>query len=527
MAIYFPQAVMTIRVILEDFGYRSDVRLQKPYTWSVVCKNITVNLNSYREADTFRATIDYKNFPFDPRIIRSCGVQIFLEDRKRIFKENNELDLLVPSEKNIIFQGFADTDKISLSEDSRTVELEGRDFTSLLIDREYLGEPINTSKPLDQVIQELLNQLPQTKVDPSQPGQGLLVENQTGEALPTLADLSGSKDALAGVKNPKKKKSYWDQIQDLVNDSGLIAYVAIDKLVIIKPRNLYSRDRAKVFVYGRNISSLEYERKLGRQKGFNVRVVCLNVEKKELLEAKLPEEGTEEWAKELGIRREPIRLPVQKVGTPPQAAGKSPTTGDHNSPTVATNISGGDAQQEGEVAPYFTFKVKDITSKEQLIKIGEALYEEMGRQQIEGKLATKELRVAQREITPDGLGKILGTYFDATKFRIGAPLEIYVDSGDLSGVNEILNKPPRKPGTKASEPESPKSKEDTLTAFLISRAYAPDVARALAVSMTKFQTPFYTKDISFTIDQEQGFKMDVGFINFIEIPESLRKQGVV
>lgn len=516
MAVYFPQGVMTLRVILEDFQQSSDARLQKVYTWTVKCKRLRVNLNSYREADTFDAEIDYKNFPFDPRIIRACGVSIFMEDKEQIFDTagGNRLDTIVPSPENIIFQGFADTDKIQLTPDTRSVRLEGRDFTSLLIDREYFGEPINNAVPLDVVLRELLDQLPQTKFDAGEPGKGLLIEKQPPDLeIPTLAELTGSKDSMAGQKNPRKKRSYWDMMQELVADAGLIAYVAIDKLVITKPRNLYNKDKAKVFIYGRNVSSLEFERKLGRQKGFNVRVISLNESKKSIIEAKIPEEATEDWCRDIGIKREPISIPTMKAHGPSssKSAATGIATGEANSNTTPTNISGAQGTADNEPAPYFTFRIKDVVDKDHLVSIGEKIFEELGRQQIEGKLTTKEMVVASK--SEGG--------FSAMKFRIGTPIEVTIDQGDIAGVQAIVQRNNPKPKDELQAQQQLTTKQLELARFLRGRGYKSEIADVMSVALTKFQTPFFTKGIEFTIDQESGFEMAIDFINFIEIPQNL------
>jgi len=500
MSVYYPQGVVVLRVLLEDFSTKS-VRLQKPYKWTVVAKQLTVNLNSYLEADTFDCTIDYKNLPFDPRIIRSLGISIHMENKKQIFnlKDGGGLDPITPTKDNIIFQGFADTDSINLDESSRTVKIEGRDFTSLLIDREYLGDPILLTKPVDKIIRDLLDQLPQTKVDANDKGQGLEIEliGLKEDELPTLANLTTSKGPMDGAKNARAKRSYWDKIQEIVNDSGLIAYVAIDKLIITKPRNLYDRAKSKVFVYGRNIKSLEFQRKLGRQKGFNIRVVSLNLKDKKLEEARIPEEASDEWIKDIGVKKEAIRLPVAK------AAGTN-------------NQQQGAVDPIGEVAPYMTFKVnQDISSKEQLVKIGEKIYEELGRQQIEGKLTTLEMKIFSPETKE---------FFEATKFRVGTPIELRIDQGDLEGLNKLL---PPAARNKQREQEAIKSIEQTrrsIVDFLKRRGYVGEkgqIAEAMAEALTRFDTPFYTKAVTFNLSQDNGFSMDIDFINFVEIPKHL------
>lgn len=510
MSVYFPQGIIQIRAILEDFGYNSNVRLQKPHVWTVVARRLRINLNNYKEADTFSAEIDYKNFPFDPRIVRSCGVSIYIEDKKQIFDVagNKALDRIKPGYKNIVFQGFVDSDKIELNQSNRTIRLEGRDFTSLLIDREYFGDPIATTKPLDKIIQDLLNQLTETKTTASEVGLGLTLDNQTGESLPILGGIAGEKEALANVFNGKGKKSYWDVIQDLVSTTGLICYVSLDRLVITKPRNLYDRKKSKVFVYGRNVKSLEYERKLGRQKGFNVQVIGINFGTKELISAKIPEDATEAWAKDIGIKREAIRLPVAKApAADPNSDPKDPSKGALPKPEP----QGAQMTTDKDIAPYLTFRIQNLRNKEHAVEIGEKIFEELGRQQIEGKLSTREMNV----YTPE-----TRELFEATRFRIGTPIEIRIDQGDLEGIpNKLL--PAARDTQQFDNPQQRDSRKKIISARLRQRGYDYQIADALAEALTLFDTPFYVKEVEFELDQENGFSMNLGFINFIEIPKNL------
>jgi len=468
MGIYYPQGAVTLRVILEDFGFSSKAKLQKVHTFTAVAKKITVNLNSYREADTFNCTLDFKNFPFDPRAIRACGVTIHVEDRKQMFKTSNALNLLEPKRESIIFIGFADTDKISMSDEERTVNLEGRDFTSLLLDRPYLGKPIQLTKPLDQVIGELLGELEEAKE--------LSVVNETGEDLPVLAKFGENLSAKkSGAKNGRPNRTYWDHIQKLINQAGLIAYISLDKLVITKPRSLYSDDKPKIFVYGENVKDLEFERKLGRQKGINVRVLSLNFGTKEVIEARIPKEATQEWAKDIGI-------PLKEVTIP----------------QVDTN---GKRVPEGQEkpAPYITFRVRNITNKDELIKVGEKIYEEVGRQQIEGSLTTKEMQICDKN----------NNFFNATQMRIGTPIELDINQGDLKGLPDL-----QKGGNK-------NTKKAAIKKFLIRQCYDDRVADAFSEALVNFDTPFFTQEVEFSLDQETGWQMRINFVNFINLPRSL------
>ncbi len=487
MPVYYPQGVMTLRVALEDFNDKTSARLAKLHVFSVICKSVNVNLNSYREADTFDAEIDFKNFPFDPRAIRSLGVTIHIEDRKKLFKTNNSKNLIDATAESTVFQGFADTDNISLSEDSRTVRLEGRDFTSLLIDREYLGDPVALSKPLDQVLRLLLDQIEETKIEG--PNTGIEIDNQVVDSngnpvavLPTLAQLGADLNSKAGTRNGRPRRTYWDMIQNIVADAGLIAFISLDKLVISSPRTLYNKSKSKIFIFGENLKTLDFERKIGRQKGFNIRVLALVTERKEVIDIKIPEEATDSWINDIGIPKKRIQIPQIK------------TNGE---------------QGEPKDAPFITFRLRNIADKDHLRSVGEKIFEEIGRQQIEGELETSEMvvcEVSDNKARPD--------FFDATKFRVGTPIELDINQGDLQGLPDLRNI------------SNETTRKNRIKKFLIRNCYNTEVATAFAESLSKYDTPFFTKEVSFSLNQDSGFSMRIGFINFIEIPKNLAQREV-
>lgn len=426
-----------------------------------------VSINDYSTADTFELEIDYKNFPFDPRSLRSVGVSIAMQDSKKLFNQDNSLNTLKVTDQNLMFIGFADDESIKFDDTSRSVTLEGRDFTSLLIDRKFLLGTLNLEQPLDQVIQGLLDSLDETRP--------LEIDNRTGSALPVLSSFWGDKGELSGKKNAKDNESYWDVIQDVVARAGLIAYVELDRLVITRPRVLYSNAQPKRFVFGKNLKSLEYKRKLGRRKNFNIVVRSLNLETKEVLEARIPAEATDAWAKETGISNLEIKTPeLDKDGKPLPEDQLKP-------------------------APYMAFRIPNVANKDQLIKIGQETYEEIGRQQIEGSFETSEMRTSwQKE-----QGKSTVEEFDILKLRNGTPVLIEMDQGDLKGLNSIDDVEARR-------------------RFLVSRGYQSKAALALAETLSnpRLNGPLYTKAVSFTMDAQNGFSCSVEFINFIQTASS-------
>lgn len=461
MALYYPQGAVILRVTWEDFGSGAQ-ELQEVQVMPVSCRNLIVERNDYREADTFKARIDYKAFPFDPRCIRSCGVTVCMEDRKKIFQQSNDLALIQPSEDNIIFQGFADEGQVEFDDTTRSVLIEGRDFTSLFIDKKRVDtSPIPLSKPIDEIVQDLINEQESTK--------DIEVENRTGESpLPVLSKLAPDFNPATAVKNQKRKETYWDIIQSILRRVGFVGFIEIDKFIITKPQNIYEKKEIKQFIYGGNVKNLSFKRKLGRAKNYNVKVSSFNPLDKKVESALIPEEAkTEAFTTNFGNTR--ITIPqLDKDGKkiePPKDAD------------------------------FITFLVKDVTNKDQLIKIGESIYEELSRQQIEGELTTYEMEIPEE--TTDGTFPI-----KFSRLRNGTAIKVYLSQSEISEINSGSSKAEK-------------------AAFLVKRGYPSNVANAFAASLNRINTAFYTKSVKFELDQESGFTMDINFINFIDLDSSL------
>jgi hypothetical protein len=472
MGYYYPQAAVTLRILWEDFNFKSDAALQQVYKLPVLAKQIEVTVNDYNQADTFSLEIDYKSFPFDPRTIRSCGVTIHLENTGEIFKDSNALDILTPTADNTIFQGFADEESISFDDTKRTVKLEGRDLTCLFIDQKYSKGTLPLSERIDKVLRALIDDLKAT-----QP-MDLEVRGLEISELPILASFeqSDGDHQLNGRKNIDRDQSYWEVMQDVVARSGLIIFVEIDKVVLTKPRALYSPSSAKVFVYGRNIRNLTMKRKIGRKKNFNVIVRSLDEKNKTVIEAKMPKDGTAEWSKATGIPLGEVKIP--ELGPKGEQI----------------------PQEQWKPAPYISFRVPNIKDRDQLIKTAQEIYEEIGRQQIEGSFETSEMET--NTLNANEVFKLI-------KLRNGTPIQIAINQGDLHGIHDIIvrdrNKQVDEKATIASR-----------AAYLRRRGYDSSVAAALASSMDKFANVFYTKGVKFSLDNDQGFKCTVEFLNFID-----------
>ena len=463
--VFYPQCSMILLVRWEDFGDKQTESLKSVYSLPILARRVTVSINDYTQADTFDAEIDYKNFPFDPRTIRSCGVKIFMQDIGQLYKYTNEIEKIAPDTKNAVFIGFADEESISFDDTKRTVRLEGRDFTSLFIDRKYIKGTLPQEQRVDVVLQSILDELPENRDASSKIVLDNRVKDESGNLieLPVLSAFEGEKDKLSGKRNVGREKTYWDVIQELASHAGLLCYIELDKLVLTKPRNLYDKKQITHFVYGKNLSNLEFKRKLGRRKGFNIIVRSFSEKNKEVITAKIPLEATEEWSKATGISNTENK--VQEVKPDGTAIPEA----------------------EAKPAQYISFLLKNISDKDHLIEVGQEVYEEIGRQQIDGSFETQDMVTA-------GANK---TIFDILKLRNGTPVSIEIDQGDLKGISSLTSKAER-------------------VRFLKNRGYDASIADVFADTLGKMATPFYTKAVTFTMDGTTGFKCKVDFINFIE-----------
>ena len=434
-------------------------KLDDNYVFSVLPKSISVEINDYNEADTFKMTLDYKNFPFDPRTIRALGVSIHMEDMKALFENNGSQKKLVPTDENGVFVGFADEENIDFDDEKREVMIEGRDYTALLIDQKFLGPPVDLSRPLVDIMKTLLTAIDSTK--------GIEIVNRTGSALPSPSSLATDFNKLSNKKNSRKGDTYWDVMQGILRRLGLVGYIEKDKFIIDLPRNAYvGRQGFTQFVYGLNLKTLNFKRKLGRLKGINIKVSGLDLEGKQVIEALIPKEAKDPDLAKIGE----VEIPVMNAD--------------------------GTKSKDKKPAPYLAFKVSNIKNKDHLIKKGEDIYYEYSRQQLEGKLETKEMTLPER-IRNDGAFTNEIKKIDFTKIRNGTPIEVFISQDDMNEVGQISSVEERK-------------------RYLIKRFYAPEVADALARTLTKVSTPFYTRSVIFTMD-DNGFKMELDFVNIIDL----------
>ncbi len=480
MTYYYPQAALSLRIRFEDFG-ASDPLTGKTLEFNCIPKDVTVSINGYSKADTFSCTLDYKNFPFDPRTIRSLGVSIFLEDilaqteeRSGAPKQIKPVHNLKLNQSNAIFLGFADEDTIRFDEENREISFEGRDFTSLLIDTPWdSNQTLQKNTFFENMIQNILVRLPSTK--------DIKVDLRNIDDIPPLAKFEPDYNPLAGEKNRKKNESYWDVIQDLARLAGVIIFMELDKLIITKPQAMYDKKKVKHFVWGKNLTNLEFKRNLGRTKDFNVSVRSLLIEDKRPEQVVLPRDGTYAWSLKTGI-------PLKDVET------------------ITYDTHG---KEQKRVAPAVAIRLSNIQDRDHLISVGEGIFEEYSRQQLKGTLETADMFVKMGKVEEGPLRQLSIarlTDFDVTKIRQATAIQIGIEDEELKMLRKLGNK-------------------EQKVNYLVTRGYKKKVAEALASALDRFSMTFYTNAIEYRLSANEGFSCNIEFINWIELPEKLASFG--
>lgn len=485
--IYYPSAILKLTVILYDYG---NSRYSKPFNFTIKPFSVNINKNSYNKADTFSVMIRFEDLPFDPRLIRSLLIAIAVKD----LKDLQAFTGATFEQEDVVFIGYADTYNVVFDSSERMIRIEGRDFTSLLIDATFdnanLPDPasggsrlrkINLNRSIVAIIKDILSNVPAAT--------GLKVRDETeGKALKNFAlsvpsyDLvNGRKTSIGGFSYVNPNRTYWDVIVSICEASGIIAYIDLDELVLSSPRLLFTGNKNSKptlqFFYGNNLLSLEFYRNLGKKKFFNIVVKTFSIRTQAPLLVVIPRDATQAWASRVGVERK-----LQKVA-------ELDTTG---------------IKRERD-APVYSFTYHGKT-KEQLVEIGEKIFEEFIRQQLEGSCQTAEMVVANDR----------GVEFDVTKIKTGTPIRIEILSEDIQSIMRFDTQ-----GDAVTEGQ----RQDWLSkrvGYLERRGYpksiASDLVKAVSSGTGKLRPTFYTREAQIDMSQS-GFAMRIGFVNYISLGE--------
>jgi hypothetical protein len=467
--LYYPQCVVTLKVVFDEG--QGDQDAPKIHTIrGVRPKSCSVSLNGYREADTFTVEFDAASFPFTPELIRSMGVEIRMFQTDGLNGQQRQTSDAFTDEEELVIAGLVDDARYHADGEGRMFSCSGRDYTSLMLDRQW--DPTKSGQsgrfpvgiPIKDAVQQLVNeasnaartgQILNVKVVGTDENPSVSPESNRTSALVTAGKYHVSKKGKLKVPSSGKgnvhtnKKgvpvhggsNYWDVIYRQCIRLGFIVFVRGTDVVISTPQTLTESTggRKRRVSYGRDLASIALDRKLGKETVPQIEVVSYD---------------------------EKTLKPV---------SGKYPADADVKK--VTTGI--GTKKNETQLVV-----VHGINDPGQLVDLAKMYYFNLARSEATIRFATKDLKDL------DGN--------DLLFLRPGDPVELGFDS--------ILNQDFKEKPLEQREAE------------LLALGYSSDVAAVISSEFDKwsrFRVPFYTKDVVLNWSNNEGISIDVTALNFI------------
>lgn len=464
---------------------------------SILPISFTIERNGIRTADTAQVVLDYRDAPFDPRLIRAASIQCVLGvvDAESYeagvagaVRDDGTTLSTVPRGTSAQgqsppgttrFLGLIDEWGVTLdSMDGDKIELECRDLTAILADTQLPpGAGINLDVPIDRGVRELLDSIAATRGTTVVFG---VAGEESDAPIPGDAVARARRSRRGGtarrLRQGGRNLSLWDHITEICVQVGLVPVFEDTRLRILRPRTFYEgRDTPRRMILGRNLSSLSFSRKLG---GALVPTIEVRSYDSAI--------GRTRWA----------RYPVRSRG---RASGVFGVTNPPR-PTRASRTGPSGQNPSDEIR---TFTLAGIVDPATLERSAEAIWHQIGRQNIEGKIKTSDAWSWERPIEQA----------DLIQMRPGDALELLVASPETEEISRGT--------TLTSASQLRALQRDARAAYLESLGWSPDVAQRFAAlqDATAFQTVFRVQNVRLVWDQGEGLTVECDFTNFLEVRE--------
>lgn len=469
----------------------------------------TVERNGFRTADTCSIELAWEDIPFDPRLLRSFGVEIIIGSvRSNDYQEGiggvrDERGLLTSTiaqspggevvRNATRFVGKVDQVKVKFaSDEGAMLTLECRDLTAQFIDQPLIAPSLDLMVPIDVGITQLLAEYPTLAGMP-------VIYGDIDDVAPGLAPVPGASVSVVRrarrgrvvqqARSGDQKMNLWDYITDCCVQVGLTPIVRDYELRLCRPETLYGTTtvaptpeegnvggvsgRARRMVYGRNIEDLEFTRKLG-----GVKVPTIEVRAYDALV------GRTRWAR-WPVRAGALAAGIFGINDPPAALR-------------ATEVSPSGANPDDRVQ---TFTIRYATDPRTLAQIARSIYEEIGRQEIEGTFKTADLTSFESLEEADLL-----------RLNSGDPVEVLVAAYDPTDPSQVPT----------SATELAALETSRRAAYLRDLGWTDDVAMRFAQlqNASGLQSIFRTSTVRIEYDAEDGVEIEVDFINYVTVRDA-------
>ena len=485
-----------------------------------------------KDSDTVDLTIDWRDVPIDPRVVRSALViavvgavpadewEAGMRGERRpdgslrsVVERQPGQELRFTSSSR--FVGFVDEWTCSFSDDGDTISMTGRDVSALLRDQQLEAEHgIDLELPISLGVKELLDRFPMTRGmqvvyglprDPNDPMNMITEEpfgpvpaNSTEKNGPVpgagkLGKGKGKGKMRARTKKSDERESLWDHVMKVLQRLALIPVVRGFTLYILEPRTLFADPRRRrKMVWGQNLKALSFSRKMGGVK-------CQTIE----MRSPDPIQGRTLWARYPVFEGQPASGLLGKGGSPQPTKTRSVVVG----PTGAAD--------DAILVQY----VAGVRDQKRLENIARNVFEEIGRQEIEGSIETDEIESFDSVVEADLLDLWPG---DPMEVLVAKPTSIDQPQPDagIGGLNPFASDPP--PANLSSELQRLNALSVAERArYLQGLGFSDAAAQRLAEvqEQARLTSIFRIGHVNLKYSTEDGIEIDADFHNYIYVRE--------
>lgn len=456
MTIYRPNMLVELDVpYLGTAAERSKQEGSKEsITIRLPAREFVIENNSHLHADSCKLVVDWKDTTLDTRMLDDAVVTVY-------FDEGDDFGRWKPTVDNTVFIGHLRNPERVLEEGSPgTLTLDCIDYTGLFLAAKPFGSSgiPEYSDTLEGAWRRICSQTP---------GAGVLADNLvavgTDVSLDTpLGAAVASRFASLSKVPTHPDTDAWAVWLQCVGMLGLISYIDQDVCIVTSATNYYTEKDPPLFIWGENLTRLSESRMTIDVKG-GVGLVSFDPLTGKTLEAFYPPIGDPRAQRKLTAAKKKKQKPVTELS------------------------------QERDKRHIFT--MWGVTDPGMLLTIAERVWNQISRQELQGKLETPHIQI------PTAKGRL----FNLMKLKSGGDIRVQFADGLRDYITGLAS-------------------DNARIAYLVEQGYPVDTATLLARNAEAFKAlgdTFYVDSVrkSFTLDEDGGgdFKVEVTFINKIEV----------
>lgn len=483
---------------------------------SFMPKRIKIRRNSIREADECEVEIDLRDAPIDPRMVRAMFLDVTLgtvqpndfEQGVTGGKGARRADgspvsvLDAPRGQELVYKsatrfvGFAEEWTNELQVDGDRVIIRARDLTTMFINR-YVpdGQGIDLTLPIREGIQKLVNSyeaLRGLRVFYGNPKPGDNFGGSDAGPIPAQSAPRALKPRRGKLhkqhRTGQERVTLWDHITDVTVGLGLVPVIRGFHLFLIQPRTFFAgTSNAVRMSYGQNLTSWKLSRKFSREKVPTIQVRCYD-----------PTIQRSRWG-QWPVYHGHKTSGVFGIDLPPK-------------PERPNDVSAsGKAEEQVQI-----YTVKGLSDGGTLAEAARAIYEQIGRREIEGTIETREVT----SLPAEDPSKPLPEEGDLLNLQSGDPIEAVIASLNAASNGDTTNT--QAGGSLNSAQQLTSMAPGQRREYLVQLGYSQKAAQQIADSYDRIRLlkVFRVHNVDINFEAGEGIDISIGFQNFLVVREA-------